>query len=152
LISTNIFCQTRNVVFKIIDDQLMPVYMPFILETSDTIVKIAGSPDGEFVMELPVAFDTFTISSVGIEQKSIILPADCHRLELVVFESGTYDFMSPAKVDRLERRRFNTLPNLHERAFMKGVFLNKNPCHRERFISFKAELKRIHKLRRQTSD
>jgi len=55
--------------------------------------------------------------------------------------------MTAGKVDRLRKKQFDKLPALHEAAFEKGVFKSEKPCYVEKFISFKKQLKEIHKGR-----
>ena len=49
--------------------------------------------------------------------------------------SGTYDFMTLKKVDRLRMKRFKKLPKLHKEAFAKRIFKTDKACYSQEFIS-----------------
>jgi hypothetical protein len=48
--------------------------------------------------------------------------------------SGSYDFMSLKKVDRLRMKRFKLLPELHKKAFEEGIFKTDMACYTREFI------------------
>ena len=59
------------------------------------------------------------------------------NLEIILQLAGTYDFMSPAKVNRLRKKEFNKLSGLHKSAFEKGIFKTDKPCFIDKFIPHK---------------
>ena len=49
-------------------------------------------------------------------------------------ESGTYDFISLKKVDKLQMKRFKKLSELHLTAYQKGIFTTEQPCYEQNYI------------------
>lgn len=94
----------------------------------DTI-KIGQSDfNGYFQIELPKETDKLIFAGVGHEWANVTVPEECKNLEIILFLASTYDFMSPRKVDRLRNKEYNKLPELHSRAFQKGIFETEKPC------------------------
>lgn len=50
--------------------------------------------------------------------------------------SGTYDFITLKKVDRLRMKRFKKLPKLHKEAFEKGIFKTDKACYKQEIIPY----------------
>jgi hypothetical protein len=71
---------------------------------------------------------------VGIEPTNIVLADNCDEVEVVMMLSGTYDFITPKKADRLRMKRFKKLPALHKEAFAKGIFKTDKACYTQEFI------------------
>ncbi|MDD3788028.1 MAG: hypothetical protein PHO94_04965 [Petrimonas sp.] len=54
--------------------------------------------------------------------------------------------MSPKKVDRLRKKKFEKLPELHSQAFQKGLFKTEKPCV---IREFEPDFHDLDKIRRQ---
>jgi len=106
-----------------------------LLETSDW--------DGYFNINLLEDSDTLIIAYIGMESSKISIPKRCENLEIILLEDGTYDFMSSNKIDRLRRKRFDRLPELHSKAFQNGLFKTEAPCFKREFDPYKPDLDRI---------
>jgi len=50
--------------------------------------------------------------------------------------TGTYDFKSLKKADKLRMKRFKQLPEIHREAFTKGMFKNEKACYTQVFVPF----------------
>ena len=73
-------------------------------------------------------------SAIGLEPTSVTLADTCVEIEVVMMLSGTYDFITLKKVDRLRMKIFKQLPELHKRAFEKGIFKTVQACYTQKFI------------------
>src|SRR5690606_25320015 len=90
--------------------------------------------------------DKLIFAGVGYEWATITDPKECENLEIILFLASTYDFMSPRKVDRLRKKEFEKLPELHSQAFQKGLFKNEKPCVSRKFVP---DFSDIDEIRRQ---
>lgn len=61
---------------------------------------------------------------------------DCNVVEIVMVLSGTYDFISLKKADRLRKKAFKKLQKLHKLAFERGLFRTDKACYIQEFIPF----------------
>ena len=90
-----------------------------------------------------------------MEWTEIKLRKDCDTVEVVMMYAGTYDFMTLKKVDRLRKKRFDNLPNLHSGAAKNGLFVNNNNCYERVFEEYNPpkpvldSLKKVNKLKRK---
>lgn len=144
LLVTHVSSQTRTLTGKIIDDEFNPLAQVSIFR-ADTVLLAKSDMNGNFSITVPGDTKAFIVATVGMEWKSLDLLSDCNNLELILQPAATYDFMSPAKVDRLRKKEFNKLPRLHQSAFAKGIFITNKPCYIDKFISQKKEMIERHK-------
>ena len=130
-------------------DQFLESAIGITIFDKDT-TKIGQSDlNGYFQIELPKETNTLIFAGVGYEWATITVPKECENLELILFMASTYDFMSPRKVDRLRKKEFEKLPELHSQAFQKGLFKTEKPCVSRKFEPDFPELDKIrrrHKL------
>lgn len=101
---------------------------------------------GFFEIKIPKETDTLIFAGVGYEWATITVPKECENLEIILFLASTYDFMSPKKVDRLRKKEFEKLPELHSQAFQKGLFETEKPCVSRKF---EPNFPELDKIRRQ---
>jgi hypothetical protein len=127
-------------------DQFLESAIGITIFDKDT-TKIGQSDlNGYFQIELPKETDTLIFAGVGYEWATIAVPKECKNLELVLFMASTYDFMSPKKVDRLRKKEFEKLSELHTQAFQKGIFKTEKPCA---IRKFEPDFPELDKIRRQ---
>ncbi|RKN80258.1 peptidase associated/transthyretin-like domain-containing protein [Ulvibacterium marinum] len=115
----------------------------------DTIEIEKTDLNGYFQIELPKETDKLIFAGLGYEWATITVPKECETLEIILFLAATYDFMSPRKVDRLRKKEFDKLPELHSQAFQKGLFKTEKTCVSRRFepdFPELDEIRRQHKL------
>jgi hypothetical protein len=148
IFTTAVFGQTRTITGKVIDENLHPVYKAGIYSV-DTCLLVTTDLDGAFKISIPDNTKSLIIASIAMEWRSIELTGTCSTLEIILLSSGSYDFMSAGKVDRLRKKEFDKLPDLHQSSFEKGIFKMDKPCYMNHFISIKKELREIHKRRTQ---
>jgi len=92
--------------------------------------------DGFFKIDIPVSIKKVFFKSVGLEPTTIELGDNCGEVEIVMMLSGTYDFTTLKKVDRLRKKKFKKLPELHKKAFIKAIFRTDKACYTQDFICY----------------
>ena len=132
----------RNFSGKTID-QFLESAIGITIFDKDTIKIGQSDLDGYFQIKLPKETDTLIFAGVGYEWATIAVPKECKDLEIILFLASTYDFMSPKKVDRLRKKEFEKLPELHSQAFQKGLFKTERPCVNRNFEQSFPELDEI---------
>ena len=91
---------------------------------------------GYFQIEIPVSEKKILFMDVGFDPATIELGDKCDEVEVVMILSGTYDFITLKKVDRLRMKEFKKLPELHKEAFEKGIFETEYACYIRNFESY----------------
>lgn len=148
LFTASLFGQSHTITGKVIDENFYPVYQTRVYNL-DTSLLVTTDTSGNFKLKIPTDMKSIIIGSIAMEWKNIDLPGDCNNLDIILLNSGTYDFMSARKADRLRKRDFDKLPTLNHTAFKKGIFKMEKPCYTDKFIPIKQRLKEIHKNRTQ---
>ena len=144
----NVQGQTRTLVGKVINDEFYPIYLVSIF-SADSVLLTKSDTSGNFSITIPLDTKTLLVADVGMEWKSLELLSDCNNLDIVLQPSATYDFMSPAKVDRLRKKQFDKLPALYKSAFEKGIFKKDKPCYVDKFIPHKKAMLESHRARKR---
>lgn len=131
----NLYAQNKTIKGRVIDDFLEPT--PGALIMIDDTVKVGETDlNGFFHIEVPVSVKKILFRYIGSETTTIELTNNCDEVEVVMMLSGSYDFMSLRKVDRLRMKIFKKLPELHKEAFGKGIFKTDKACYTQEFISY----------------
>ncbi len=131
----SLYSQNKTIKGSVITDQFET--MSFVSIMIDDTVKVGRTYlNGFFQIEIPVSVNKILFRSVGLEPAIIELADSCDEVEVVMMLSGTYDFKTPKKVDRLRKKRFKKLPELHKEAFAKGIFKTDKDCYTQEFISY----------------
>jgi hypothetical protein len=129
----------------IVDFEPQPMVYISSTKNFDTILGKTDF-DGYFNIETSKMIDTLFLGSVGLET-AIILPNEyCETYEIIMILSSTYHFKSNAKVDRLRKRKFDELSDLHKQAAEIGLFETKTPCYSMIFETWKEDLDEIDKM------
>ena len=135
----------RNLRGKTIDQFLERAIGITIFDKDTT--KIGQSDfNGYFEIKLPKETDKLIFAGVDYEWATITLPKECENLEIILLLTSTYDFTSPRKVDRLRKKEFEKIPDLHSQAFQKGIFETEKPCV---IRKFEPDFPDLEKIRRQ---
>jgi hypothetical protein len=149
LLGTHVQGQTRTLKGKIIDKEFNPLLQVSIFN-ADTLLLAKSDKNGNFTITVSADTKSLIVVDVGAEWKILDLLNDCNKLEIILQLAGTYDFMSPTKVDRLRKKEFKKLPRLHKSAFEKGIFKTDKPCYIDKFIPRKNEMIERHRARKRT--
>jgi len=141
----NLNGQTRTVIGRVICEHLEP--LPGLdIENSDNVILGKTDMDGRFKISIPQETDSLMFRYVGMEWTDIRLKKDCDTIEVVMMYDVIYDFMTSRKIDRLRKKRFDNLPNLHSNAVENGLFENNNTCFERFFKADKPALDSINKI------
>jgi len=127
LILQKSFGQENIITGKVVDSQLNEIPMAIILCGS----KIIDTTDfnGNFKFKLTSEIKNITIRFIGFESETINIKENCNIIEVVLLESGTYDFVTLKAAERKRNRRRNKLlPKLYAEAYERKIFTNKKPC------------------------
>ncbi len=133
-VSTSIlYAQNKTIRGRVIDDFLETTPGVFII-INDTVKVGETDLNGFFQIEIPVSVKKILFKYIGLEATTIELMDKCDEVDVVMMLSGTYDFITLKKVDRLRMKIFKKLPELHREAFEKGVFKTDKACYTREFI------------------
>ena len=131
-LSLNINGQNRIISGRVITEDFEPLPM-LEINNSGTVLLGKTDMDGRFKISIPQETDRLLFRFIGMEWTDIKLKKDCDTVEVVMMYEGTYDFMTLKKVDRLRKKKFDNLPNLHSEAVKKGLFQNNSICYEREF-------------------
>lgn len=134
IVSTfSLYSQNKLIKGRVIDDNLET--LPYVLIFINDTVEVARTDlNGFFQINIPVSEKKLLFKYVGLEPTNIELVDKCDEVEVIMMLSGTYDFITPKKVDKLRMKRFKKLPELYKKAFKKGLFKRDKACYKQDFI------------------
>jgi hypothetical protein len=128
LLSINASCQNKLINGRVIDETLEFIPMAIILNSEN--IEIGKTDlEGYFKIEIPIDEHQIKFYFIGFESSIIRLEKGCDYVEVIMLLSGTYDFKSLKKVDRIIKRKLKKLPRLHTLAYERGIFLTKKGCY-----------------------
>jgi hypothetical protein len=113
------------------------------IRSSDSVLLGKTDMDGQFNICIPQETDSLMFRYIGMEWTDIRLKKDCDTIELVMMYHAIYDFMTSRKIDRLRKKRFDNLHNIHSDAVKKGFFNHNLICYDRAFEVHKPDLDRI---------
>ena len=129
----SLYSQNKTITGRVISDffEIMPEVSIMI---NDTVNVGRTDLNGFFQIDIPVSAKKILFRAVGLDPATIELVDKCDEAEVVMMSSGTYDFITLKRVDRLRMKRFKKLPELHKEAFEKGIFKTDRACYTQEFI------------------
>jgi hypothetical protein len=136
--------QTRAITGLVLFDDLSPGYEARIW-LHDTLLLGTSGANGEFEIALPANENEIRIGMIGMEDAVVSIPPNCSLIELVMLPAGLYHYKSHQKIDRIRKKSFNTMPELHAAAFAKGIFTKQAPGYTSIFQPSKPRLDEIRK-------
>lgn len=131
----SLYSQNKTIKGRVSSDQFETAHLVYIT-INDTVQIGKTDLNGFFLIEIPISVKKILFESVGLESATIGLLDKCDEVEVVMMSSYTYDFMPLKKVDRQRKKRFKKLPELHKKAFEKGIFKTAKACYRQEFIPY----------------
>ena len=131
----SLYSQNKTIKGRVISDQLETIPGVLII-INDTIEVGKTDINGFFQINIPVSEKKLLFRYVGLEPTTIELLDKYDEVEVVMMLSGTYDFITLKKVDRLRMKRFKKLPKLHKEAFEKGIFKTDKACYKQEIIPY----------------
>jgi len=140
----NLNGQTRTIIGRVISEDLESLPM-LDIRNSDSLLLGKTDMDGRFKISIPQETDSLLFRYLGMEWTDIRLKKECDTIEVVLMYDAIYDFMTSRKIDRLRKKRFDNLPNIHSDAVNIGLFESNNICYDRDFEAYKPDLDRISK-------
>ena len=98
---------------------------------------------GYFEIELQKNYENLFFTGLGYEWSKIKVPVNCENLEIILLYEVLYHYKSHKKIDRIRKKRFNKIPELHLKAHKKGLFQTEKPCFNQKFEPNRPDLDRI---------
>ncbi len=132
------YSQNKTIKGRVISDKLESI-PGALIAIDDTLVVGKTDVDGFFQIDIPITVNKIFFKYVGLEPTNIELVGKCDKVEVIMMLSGTYDFITLDKVNKLRWKRFKRLPRLHEEAFEKGMFKTEEACYKQEFITYSKE-------------
>ncbi|MVO09474.1 hypothetical protein GOQ30_09925 [Flavobacterium sp. TP390] len=130
-----VFAQNKTITGRIISDSFDPL-SEVSLMTQDSVQIGKTNKNGFFEIEIPLSEKNILFATASVEPTTIQLLNDCTTVEVILFLSGSYDFMLVKKVNRIKKQKFRQLQKKHREAFEKGIFETEQPCYERNFIPF----------------
>lgn len=146
VISISLNGQTRIIEGRVISEDMEGLPKVQIQDIDTTMIGETDL-DGRFKIEIPQNTDKLLFSFIGMEWTFVKLNKSCDTLEVVMMYDAIYDFMTHRKIDRLRLKRFKKLPEIHQSAYEKGIFLTKSQCYEQEFFPNKPRLDEIRRNR-----
>jgi len=126
---------------KVLDEDrlALPCVQIFINDT----IRIAETDfEGNFELQVNPITRKLDFAYLGCEITPVILKSNCNELEVIMLFSGADCFAKPKKIERIRKKRFQTIPSLYKSAYEKGLFKSLNPCGDIQFISWLSDDKK----------
>ncbi len=133
---SSLYAQTKMIHGRVISEEL-EIVQGAIIYIEDTVEVGAVDKDGFFQIEVPAYQEKISIRYLAFEPAIIELSDNCHSIEVVMLLSSTYDYrlmlLYWTRINWIEKRRFNTIPKIHNQAFVKGIFETGQACYNRVF-------------------
>jgi hypothetical protein len=136
------YAQSQTVSGLLLDRDLFPI-ADIHIYINDSVEVGRTDAKGIFEIALPDGVDSIIFRGVGFEPLIVMLTPSCSRIEAIMVLAGSYDFMSPAKVDRQRRRYFKKVNELYPVAVQKGLFASACPCYKAVFPPFASKKRKL---------
>ena len=131
----SLISQNKTIRGRVISDSFETIPEVSILINDTTEV---GKTDlnGFFQIVIPVSGEKISFRSLSLEPTTIELADTCDNIEVVMMLRGSNDFISLKRADRIRKKRFKHLPEIHQQAFEKGIFVTEHACYNREFEPF----------------
>lgn len=142
--TSNFLCAygQRTIKGRIIDGNLDILPAAGIYD-ADTLRLGKTDIDGYFELSIPKEADTLIFGFIGYEFATVSIPYTCEYFEIILLPYVRYHYKSNRKIDRLIKKEFDKLPELHGKAVEKGLFIMNAPCFHREFQPIKPRLDKI---------
>ena len=129
---------------RVVGEDLEDIMVAIILDNNDN--RLAETDiNGFFELTIPNEFNKIAFGSIGFEWANVEISDSCNYIEIILLPAVIYDFISSRKVDKLRKKRFDNLPQLHLTAVEKGLFTNETICYSRPFEPHKPIIDEIGK-------
>jgi len=137
--------QTKVVCGRVIGEFDLEPLIGIVIKNNDHVTLGQTGMDGRFKISVPQNTERLSFGYLGFEPLSIKLADGCDTLEVVMMMSGSYDFTSFRKIDKIRLKLFNALADAHLQAYRKGLFTKPAACYSTAFVPIKPALDSIQK-------
>jgi hypothetical protein len=131
----SLYSQTKTIKGRVISDdfEILPQVSIMI---NDTVEVGRTDANGFFLIGIPISKKKITFVFIGVESTTIELVDKCDNIEVVMMSIYTYDFMTLKGAERMRKKRYKKLPEIHKQAFEKSIFETEYACYNREFESF----------------
>lgn len=131
----SLYSQNKTIKGRVISDFFETIPGVLIM-INDTVEVGKTDLNGFFQINVPISMKKLLFKFLAFDPTVIELVGKCDVIEVVMMSSGTDDFITLKKADRLRMKRFKKLPELHKEAFEKGIFKTDKACYTQEFIPY----------------
>jgi len=131
----SLYSQNKTIKGRVISDFFETIPGVLIM-INDTVEVGKTDLNGFFQINVPISMKKLLFKFLAFDPTVIELVGKCDAVEVVMMSSGTDDFITLKKADRLRMKRFKKLPELHKEAFEKGIFKTDKACYIQEFIPY----------------
>jgi hypothetical protein len=131
----SLYSQNKTIKGRVISDFFETIPGVLIM-INDTVEVGKTDLNGFFQINVPISMKKLLFKFLAFDPTVIELVGKCDAVEVVMMSSGTDDFITLKKADRLRMKRFKKLPELHKEAFEKGIFKTDKACYTQEFIPY----------------
>ena len=128
----SLYSQNKTIAGRVITDQFETIPGVFIM-INDTVEVGRSDLDGFFQIEIPATAKKISFKYVGVDPTTIELEEKCDKIEVVMMMTGTDDFMSLKRSERMRKKRYKKLPEIHRKAYENGIFKTAKACYNREF-------------------
>ena len=128
----SLYSQNKTIKGRVISDDLEPMLLVSIM-INDTVEVGKTDLNGFFQIDVPVSEKKIIFRAVGLDPATIELVDNCDEIEVVMMLIGTDDFMTLSRSERMRKKRFKKLSEIHKDAFEKGIFKTEYACYNRKF-------------------
>lgn len=111
----------------------------------DTLLLGETDLEGYFEVGISKESNKLIFGFIGYEFAAVSVPDNCDYLEVILLPNVLYHYKSNQKIDRLRKKEFDKLPDLHKTAVDNRLFEMDKPCYHRQFIPIKPQLDEIGK-------
>ena len=136
--------QGRTIKGLVLSEDLTPISHISIYLKDSLEIGVTNS-DGRYEFAIPARIDSISFLGVGYERLLVRLDSGCTVVNIIMILAGTYDFMSPERMDRQRRKYFDRVNKLYPIAVERGLFETEPFCYAVLFQRYAPEMRQRHK-------
>jgi hypothetical protein len=136
--------QSRTIKGLVLSEDLTPLSHISIYLKDSIEIGLTNS-DGRYEITVPTHIDSISYLGVGYERLFVSLNSGCSLVNIIMILHGTYDFMSPEKMDRQRRRYYDRVNKLYPLAVERGLFAAEPSCYAVLFQRYAPGMRQRHK-------
>ena len=127
-----LYSQNKTIKGRVINEYFDTLSGVLIM-LNDKVEVARTDKNGFFQIDIPISEKKILFWYPGFELTTIELVEICDKIEVIMIYSCSYDFITLKRVDRLRKKRYKKIPEIHKQAFEKGIFKTESPCYKREF-------------------